>query len=173
SAQHGNTRGKTKMNFARHQARDERRAAGHQNDLRVDAVLVEKSPSLRDPEAEGAAGNRRSADIDMHRRNRRGGLPRAKQSDKQKCVGNLADKRSFAATHPALLMPLLVGKCKLTHAPVLCAASRSGTPLFCTAARSTIALFINDNCTPFCVAEMLQHALHEIKIVRRRFEITN
>src|SRR5438046_2937749 len=116
------------MNFARHQARDERRAAGHQNDFCVDGVLVEESPFLRDPEAEGAAGNRRSADIDMHRLNRPGGLPRAKQSDKQKCVGNLADKRSFVATHPALLMPLLMGKCKLTHAPFSSLHRAAGPP---------------------------------------------
>jgi hypothetical protein len=147
------------MNFARHQTRYERRPAGHQNDLRVDAVLVEESPFLRDPEAEGAAGNRRSADIDMHRRNRRGGLPRAKQSDKQKCVGNLADKRSFVATHPALLMPLLVGKCKLTHEP-FSALHRAAGPRS-SARQLDQQSPIHKQLHP--VAEVLQHALHEIK----------
>src|SRR5947208_7178067 len=138
------------MNFARHQARDERRPAGHQNDLRVDAVLVEKSPFLRDPEAEGAAGNRRSADIDMHRRNRRGGLPRAKQSDKQKCVGNLADKRSFAATHPALNSSL--GGEMQAH-------PRAGSVLICFLKWHALAFLLptlrNLDCSPLLILNII------------------
>src|SRR5207249_3559020 len=82
----------------------------------------------------------------------------SKATNKNAYVTLLINALSWQLTSP--VNASLGGEMQAHPRAVLCAASRD--PALLRGSSINNRLFIN-NCTAFCVAEMLQHALHEIK----------